>query len=718
MRLVALLAFETVFLLTSAGAGAFTVMTDGGSGKMVWGSGTITWYLHSAGSQDVTFDQLKNAVTAAFQAWKGVSCFSKTFSYGGTKSSDPKTGVFIQFKESNWDPTVGDAAAYAQSWTDYSGKITHSVVVFNGVDLTWTTTEANDYFATKSDIQGVATHELGHCLGLDHSRYREATMFFSGSTADLRTLEPDDKDGLTYLYCNFTQGKPCDSCSSDGNCQSGYCLEYPDNGLYCGKNCTTDANCPENFYCYDLESIQDQCASVNGYCSQAGSNIPDGQFCYGHETCKSGLCLVVPDNAYCSRECTGNAQCLSPMKCIGGLCMKGGSTPLGGDCQYHGDCQSGMCIGISDTQAVCTVACDEPKDCPSGFGCVMDVCLETGGKKYGAACDFDMECDTGLCLSPGAGYKDKICSQSCKSASNCPGGDPCTYGFCMPPGDLAFGKPCKLHTDCASGLCEGGSQKYCSKFCDDNDDCPSGAQCGSSGYCIKKLVTDPCAAGCPEGTFCKREEKGAPGQCVPECNPYSDAGCAEGLVCQWLYMSWEEQVRGECVAPNGGGVEGDSCLPDTAPCLQELVCVNVGGTGHTCYRDCKTSTGIGCLSFEACLPLGMASDPLHGVCVCNDPSCMPVVEEPAPQEEVVSQPDVPFHPPDEVLAEEIPPPKDVSTPGSKDAVDGDEDTPPPQSSGGCSSFQRTSPHATSVLLLALAILGALVRPRRGCRSRP
>lgn len=51
------------------------------------------------------------------------------------------------------------------------------------------------------DIESVALHELGHCLGLDHSPIKEAVMYYSiGSREFKRELHPDDLAGIRSIY--------------------------------------------------------------------------------------------------------------------------------------------------------------------------------------------------------------------------------------------------------------------------------------------------------------------------------------------------------------------------------------------------------------------------------------------------------------------------------------------------------------------------------------
>lgn len=52
------------------------------------------------------------------------------------------------------------------------------------------------------DLQGVACHELGHSLGLDHTNTGGATMYpsISGTGTAQRSIETDDKNGVKAVY--------------------------------------------------------------------------------------------------------------------------------------------------------------------------------------------------------------------------------------------------------------------------------------------------------------------------------------------------------------------------------------------------------------------------------------------------------------------------------------------------------------------------------------
>lgn len=193
-----------------------TVITSNGIVPLTWKTSRVRWYASERGVPDVTASQFQAEVQKAFATWEAVPTASIGFQFAGFTSAAPfdEDGLTVLGFDAQPDmERVLGATTFVLD--DVTGEILESDIFFNSI-FTWSTATAGD--PARFDLQSVATHEIGHLVGLGHSALGEteirpeggrrvlgsgAVMFpislGRGAIAD-RTLQPDDIAGVSDLY--------------------------------------------------------------------------------------------------------------------------------------------------------------------------------------------------------------------------------------------------------------------------------------------------------------------------------------------------------------------------------------------------------------------------------------------------------------------------------------------------------------------------------------
>ncbi len=296
-----------------------------------------------------------------------------------------------------------------------------------------------------------------------------------------------------------------------------------------------------------------------------------GTPCVLREECASGMCETVGDARVCTERCdpTRRSACrLSSLRCAAtgcgeGRCVAsgGGTVEPGGECATDSECATGLCRRIDGTLRCGEVCAPGADPCPADLLCVIPAgdcgaclpeALATHPRLFGAPCDDDAACASGLC-------REGICTQPCDATTApCPAGTHCRDALCA-PGPLGdAGDECRTDEDCgvAAPECAADGESYCAAACN------ALGRCGTGFACVD---TDRGARCLPEGiglgAACTGSADCRSGMCASTCTRacVSDRECPPGFSCG---------PGGTCLAPapvDDGGCSCRAAVSSRAP---------------------------------------------------------------------------------------------------------------------------------------------------------
>ena len=201
-----------VALVAGLGVAHVRLTYTANGNQLYWSSpNNVSIVINSTGSDDVSDGSDETAQRNAILTWNEDSQTAGQLVENKSASQQARTDwwssgihlmLFDENNSSGYFPGSSGTVAVTPISFFTTGQIIDADVLFNGKNFDFTTSGTFGDF----DIQNVATHELGHLMGLDHSGWASATMYpyVDAATRLQRSLSLDDLRGLRHAYPNAT----------------------------------------------------------------------------------------------------------------------------------------------------------------------------------------------------------------------------------------------------------------------------------------------------------------------------------------------------------------------------------------------------------------------------------------------------------------------------------------------------------------------------------
>lgn len=426
--------------------------------------------------------------------------------------------------------------------------------------------------------------------------------------------------------------------------------------------------------CEEETECCDGCDFIN-----EGGECEDGNLCTADDSCAAGVCVggteaeceavdqcheaaCNPDTGECvdselddDTECDDENPCTLSDSCQSGVCEGADpkTCPSTDVCNLEGTCdtETGDCVNPS---VINGTSCEAEAGVPGSGMCFDGLCSSFGDcdhRSYGQPtnypCNFDAECESGMCIWWEDAWPIAYCSASCGDGQpECPENMLCEeeegvgqicklqskYSSLPQDASLDIYDACNSDADCLGGLClSSRGMRFCSKDCAEGSAiCGSCGKCRSGGldngfpfdnYC-RPTGTNQMGEACGYGFDCESLYC-LHGYCSNNCVAIDENldTCPEGMKCRFADEDSAGDPMAVCVYEDELGMEfGESCLGDYA-CVSET-CREVAGDA-ICVADCTTEaceTGV-CVDYEPVridTQLNLFKDGVEDALVYND----------------------------------------------------------------------------------------------------
>ncbi len=376
---------------------------------------------------------------------------------------------------------------------------------------------------------------------------------------------------VVYI-CVSTHANLCRPCASGAECKSvggaeDVCVDYDQNGSFCGGSCSTDGECPWGFSClttFTVDGIDTlQCVADAGECPCTGKSVAlslwtpcavenEHGLCEGKRVCaEEGLLecdALIPAEEICNGlddDCDGSvdeATCDDGNECTDDSCLAEegcqnvaldqGECKDDNPCTVADHCEAGACIG-------------DPVLCDDQNPCTEDLCTQQGGCDHPfvfGACDDDDPCTVGDQCGEGE-CAGTLLACDCSEDSDCAAledGDVCNGTLICDVNALPMKCVIDLATiitcpdpegpdaPCLAALCDPDTGACSLAPVNDGAPCDDGDLCSLGDSCDQGTCTAGVPVNCNDGNVCTDDSCAANIGCIHEDN---QSPCTDGDVC-------------------------------------------------------------------------------------------------------------------------------------------------------------------------------------------
>ena len=189
-----------------------------------WFTTPVGYRIASDFPANLTIEGVEQAMKVATDAWDSLDCSPLGFRFDGLIDTPEQTGadkvntVMWVHDPQAWNAKYGEfeVARTVLTFSQATGELTDADIEINAG--TFTFSESDACAPEDFDLRSTLTHEIGHVVGINHSRDTTATMaaIANAGECNKRTLTQDDVDGFCASYdIDVPIAEPADATGTD-----------------------------------------------------------------------------------------------------------------------------------------------------------------------------------------------------------------------------------------------------------------------------------------------------------------------------------------------------------------------------------------------------------------------------------------------------------------------------------------------------------------------